>query len=116
MQITILQGSASGTVVYQEAFAPSSNAYGLVNLEIGTGTVVFGVFSTIDWANGPFFIETAIDAAGDTSYSVMGASQLLSVPYALYAKTSGSSIPGPQGLAGNDGADGLDGATGLEWC
>jgi hypothetical protein len=113
MQMTILQGSASGTVVYQETFAPTTNAYGLVNIEIGTGSVVSGTFSSIDWANGPYFIETALDATGGTTYAVMGTSQLLSVPYALYAKTSGSSIPGPQGPAGNDGATGPQGPQGI---
>jgi hypothetical protein len=112
MQMTILQGSASGTVVYQETFAPTTNAYGLVNIEIGTGSVVSGTFSSIDWANGTYFIETALDATGGTTYAVMGTSQLLSVPYALYAKTSGSSTPGPQGPAGAQGPAGNDGATG----
>lgn len=54
MQLTIMQGSTTGTVVYQETFAPTSNSYGLVNLEIGTGTVVSGAFAAIDWANGPY--------------------------------------------------------------
>jgi hypothetical protein len=127
MRLTILQGSPIGTIVYQETFTPTTNAYGLVNLEIGTGTVVgAGTFATINWANGPYFIETAFDATGGTTYLVMGTSQLLSVPYALYAKTSGSSIPGPQGPIGLTGAtgpqgpqgvagnDGLDGATGAQ--
>ncbi len=113
MRMTILQGSASGTVVYQETFSTTTNAYGLVNLEIGTGTVVgSGVFANIDWANGPFFLETAIDASGGTSYAVMGTSQLLSVPYALYAKTSGSSLPGPQGPQGPQGPAGANGTNG----
>lgn len=90
MQLTIMQGSTSGTVVYQETFAPTSNSYGLVNLEIGTGTVVSGTFASIDWANGPYFIETAMDATGGTTYIVMGTSQLVSVPYALYSKVAGS--------------------------
>jgi hypothetical protein len=85
-----LQGSASGTAVYQETFAPTTNAYGLVNLEIGTGTIVSGDFTTIDWSAGPYFIETALDATGGTNYVVMGTSQLLSVPFALYAKTAES--------------------------
>jgi hypothetical protein len=80
MQFTLLQGSTSGTVVYQETFASTSNAYGLVNLEIGTGTVVIGTFATIDWSAGPYFIETAMDVSGGSSYAVMGASQLLSSP------------------------------------
>ena len=92
MRLTIMQGSTSGTVVYQETFAPTSNSYGLVNLEIGTGTVISGTFAAIDWANGPYFIETAMDATGGTSYVVMGASQLVSVPYALYSKVAGSAV------------------------
>lgn len=88
MQLTILQGSTTGTAVYQETFAPTTNAYGLVNLEIGTGTVINGTFSAIDWSAGPYFFETALDATGGTNYIVMGASQLISVPYALYSKTA----------------------------
>ena len=110
MQLTIQQGSIGGTAVYTETFAPTTNAYGLVNLEIGSGTSTDD-FSTIDWANGPYFMETAVDVTGGTSYSVMGTSQLMSVPYALYANTSGSGV-GPAGPAGNDGATGATGIDG----
>ena len=88
MQMTIQQGSIGGTTVYQETFATTTNAYGLVNLEIGNGTVVSGIFTSIDWANGPYFIETAVDVTGGTSYVVMGTSQLMSVPYSLHANTA----------------------------
>ena len=88
MRMTIQQGSIGGTTVYQETFAPTTNGYGLVNLEIGSGTVVSGTFATIDWAAGPYFIETATDVTGGTSYAVMGTSQLMSVPYALHANTA----------------------------
>ena len=98
MQLTIQQGSIGGLAVYTETFSISTNAYGLVNLEIGSGTTTDD-FTTIDWANGPYFIQTAVDITGGSSYAVMGTSQLMSVPYALYAKTSGSSITGPQGPA-----------------
>lgn len=87
MQIVIQQGTVGGTAVYTETFSTSTNAYGLVNLEIGTGNTSDN-FSLIDWANGPYFIETSIDIAGGSSYSVMGTSQLMSVPYALYSKTA----------------------------
>jgi hypothetical protein len=93
MQLTILQTSPTGTAVYTETFSTTSNAFGLVNLEIGTGTTTDD-FSAIDWANGPYFIETAIDVAGGTSYVVMGTSQLMSVPYALHSKTSGDAFSG----------------------
>ena len=87
MQLTIQQGAIGGTAVYTETFAPTTNAYGLVNLEIGTGTSTDD-FSAIDWSNGPYFIETAVDVTGGTSYAVMGTSQLMSVPYALHANTA----------------------------
>ena len=113
MQIEILQGGISGTPVYTESFTPTTNTYGLVNLEIGTGTTSDD-FTIIDWANDTYFIRTSIDVTGGSSYSVMGTSQLMSVPYALYAKTSGNGAGpiGPQGPAGADGIDGAIGATG----
>ena len=88
MQISILQGSASVTAVYVETQTPTSNANGLVSLEIGEGTFVSGNFATIDWANGPYFIKTETDPAGGTNYTISHTSQLLSVPFALHAKTA----------------------------
>lgn len=88
MQLSILQGSAGGSAIYVETQTPTTNANGLASIEIGAGTVVSGDFSTIDWANGPYFIKTETDPAGGTSYSITGTSQLLSVPYALHAKTA----------------------------
>jgi hypothetical protein len=85
MRISILQGSESGTAVYTETQKPTTNANGLVTLDIGTGTTSDD-FSAIDWANGPYYIKTSTDLAGGTSYTISGVSQLLSVPYALYAK------------------------------
>ncbi len=117
MQISILQGAAGGTAVYAETQIPTTNTNGLASIEIGGGTVVSGNFSTIDWANGPYFIKTETDPAGGTNYTITGTSQLLSVPYAMYAANSGSSIPGPQGPqgpAGNDGAPGPQGPIGAD--
>lgn len=88
MRISILQGSPSGTALFIETQTPTSNANGLVTIEIGGGTLVSGNFSTIDWANGPYYIQTEIDPAGGTSYTITGTSQLLSVPYALYSSNS----------------------------
>ncbi|WP_372934176.1 hypothetical protein, partial [Mariniphaga sediminis] len=87
MQISILQGSADGIAVYIETQTPTSNANGLVSIEIGAGTSSDDL-STIDWANGPYFIKTETDPDGGTNYSITGTSQLLSVPYALHAKTA----------------------------
>ena len=116
MQLTIIQDSVTGTAIYTETFAPITNAYGLVNLEIGSGTTV-DTFTSIDWSNGTYFIETSADLTGGTSYEVMGASQLMSVPYALYAKTSGdgpAGAVGPQGPAGNNGTNGITGPAGAQ--
>lgn len=115
IQISILQGSATGTAVYVETSTSSTNSNGLVSIEIGAGTVVSGTFATIDWSAGPYFIMTETDPTGGTTYTITGTSQLMSVPYALYAKTSGSSTPGPegsQGIQGVSGADGIDGSDG----
>ncbi len=89
MRISILHNSATGTPVYVETQTPTTNANGLVSIEIGGGTLVSGSFSAIDWANGPYFIKTETDPTGSTSYTITGTSQLLSVPYALYAESSG---------------------------
>ncbi len=86
-RLSILKGSVTGPAIYQEEFRPTSNAFGLVSMDIGTGTTTDD-FSAIDWSNGPYFIETAIDIDGGTSYAVMGTSQLLSVPYAMHSNTS----------------------------
>ena len=88
MQISILQGSSSGTAVYVETQTPTTNANGLISIEVGNGTVVSGDFTAIDWSTGSYYIKSEIDPAGGTSYTITGASQLLSVPYALYAGSS----------------------------
>ncbi|MCX8522545.1 collagen-like protein [Chryseobacterium formosus] len=91
VKVSVLQGSSSGTVVYSERLTGTTNTNGLVSLEIGTGTVLSGTFATINWASGNYYLKTETDPTGGTTYSIAGTSQLLSVPYAMYAKTSGSS-------------------------
>jgi len=85
IRISILQGNVSGTVVYSEIHAPTTNSFGLVTLEIGSGTTSDD-FTAIDWGNDTYFMKLEMDASGGTSYSEMGTSQLLSVPYALNAE------------------------------
>jgi hypothetical protein len=94
MQISILQGSESGTVVFSERHFLATNANGLVSIVIGNGSMVSGSFPTIDWANGPYFIKTETDLKGGANYTITGTNQLLSVPYALHAKTAGNGFSG----------------------
>jgi uncharacterized protein (TIGR02145 family) len=96
MRISILQGSATGAMVFSETYnpLPLSNANGLVTVEIGTGLAINGNFSEIDWSYGPYFLKTETDPAGGSNYTIVGTSQLLSVPYALFAEKSGNGFSG----------------------
>jgi len=114
LEISIIEDVANGTAIYTESHSATTNELGLVNLSIGDGGVMFGSWSNIDWGNHTYFIEVAVDVTGGTSYIVMGTTQLRSVPYALYAETSGSMLPGPQGLQGIQGLPGDTGATGAQ--
>jgi hypothetical protein len=94
MQVSILQGSPTGLASYIETHTPTTNINGLATIEIGGGSAVAGSFSTIDWGNGTYFLKTEIDPNGGTAYTISGTTQLLSVPYALYAESTGSSFSG----------------------
>ncbi len=89
MKISILQGSSTGTVVFSETYSPNpqTNANGLVTIEIGSGTATAGSFSAINWSSGTYYLRTETDPAGGTNYTISGTCQLLSVPYAIHAKT-----------------------------
>jgi hypothetical protein len=100
-KISILQGTSTGTVVYSETQVVATNNNGLATMEIGGGSVVSGTFSTIDWSAGPYFLKTETDPAGGTSYTITGTTQLLSVPYALYAAKSGTPGIAAGSIAGN---------------
>lgn len=87
IRVQILQGSEFGAAVFVERHTTATNVNGLVTLEIGGGTPVLGTLAGINWSAGPYFLKTEIDPAGGTNYSIIGTTQLLSVPYALQAKT-----------------------------
>jgi len=115
LRLSIIDGSASGAVVYQETQTATTNAYGLYNLAIGTGTVVSGTMGSIAWGTGDKYIKVELDPAGGSSYADLGTSQLLSVPFAMYAASGtpgATGADGPQGPAGPQGATGAVGATG----
>lgn len=90
IKFRILQGSTSGTLMYEETHTSSPSTAGVFNVGIGAGTIVSGSFTGINWQNGPYFLEVNIDPAGGTSYTTVGTTQLLSVPYALYAEKAGN--------------------------
>ena len=100
IKVSILQGSTSGTAVFAETHTVTTNTNGLATLSIGAGANVSGSMGAINWGANPFFIKTETDPTGGTNYSITATSELLSVPYALYASNS---APGPQGPAGPQG-------------
>ena len=79
IQVDILQGSASGSAILSETHSTTTNNFGLVNLTVGS--ISSTDLSNIDWTDGPFFIQISVDG------TVMGTSQLLSVPFAMHAIT-----------------------------
>ncbi len=95
IRASILQGSPSGQAVWVETHAVTTDDFGLFTISVGQGTGQSGPlpsFSSIDWSTGTYFLRIDMDAAGGTNYAFVGASQLLSVPYALYAERSGSAV------------------------
>jgi hypothetical protein len=85
-RVSIIQGTVTGAIVYTETHKKNTNSFGLVDLEIGKGTPVSGVFSNINWGNDAYYVNIEMDPSGGSAYQFLGASQLLSVPYALDAK------------------------------
>ncbi|NPA43900.1 MAG: hypothetical protein GXO49_00035, partial [Chlorobi bacterium] len=89
IQLSILEGSDSGPVVYTETWDVQTNNFGLVNLSVGKG-LTSDDFASINWGTNLYYLQVAVDVSGGTDYTTMGASQLLSVPYALYSNESGN--------------------------
>lgn len=107
LRISLLQGSTTGTPVFVESHVATSNTFGLVNIKIGNGAVLSGIFTSIDWSAGPYFINIEIDATGGSTFIEMGVSQLMSVPYALFAASGNQGLQGLQGLPGVNGQNGI---------
>ena len=94
VRISILSGSAADILWYQEEHKISTNLNGLAYLNIGSGTLLFGTMSGIDWSKGPFYIKSETDPTGGKNYTLVVVSRLLSVPYSIYAKTA-EKLTGP---------------------
>ncbi len=107
VRFTIHDSSSTGANLFQEVQTASPNQFGLITLAIGS----VADLSAVNWGGHPKYLQVEVDPAGGTNYTDMGASQLLSVPYALFAANS-QGATGPAGAAGATGATGAAGATG----
>ena len=90
IQASILSSSTAGTVVWQETHITTTDTFGLFNVIIGEGTSTnsgsSATFSEIDWGAASHFMKVEIDVNGGSNYLHVGTSQMMSVPYALYAE------------------------------
>ena len=93
IEFEILEGSTLGAIVYSESQLKTTNQFGLFTAEIGGGTIISGTFAAIDWGSNPHYLRVSIN--GD----IMPATQLLSVPYAMYAKKSEGDLTAGSGLS-----------------
>ena len=92
IRVQLKQFTTTGSIVYQERHTVTTTSQGLVNLVIGSGTVQLGTFSAITWGAGPYFVTLGVDFSNGTNYQDFGTQQLMSVPYALYAKNAGNQL------------------------
>jgi hypothetical protein len=106
-----IQSGMNGPLVYQEQHSDTTNAQGLAVLEVGRGTLINNspAFSSIRWDSATHFLALSFDSTGTGNFLSIGSFELLSVPYALYAQSSGNSTPGPQGPQGIPGPQGPPG-------
>lgn len=96
VEIAILKGTTTGQIQYIETHIVTTDQFGLFNLIIGGGSVQNGSMSAINWGNDNYFLRVAFDMNGGNNFTLLGTTQMLSVPYALHAGTAAS-------LAGNGG-------------
>ncbi len=104
----IHDGSPQGLVVFQESVSLTTNQFGLITYVIGST----GNLATVNWANGSKYLQVQIDVNGGSNYTDMGTSQLMSVPYALFAGNAANGATGPTGPTGTNGQDGINGLNG----
>lgn len=88
IRVSILEDDVNGTVAYSEEHSPTTDETGLFSLELGRGSIVSGTFDGIEWNDHDHFLKLEMDPSGGTTYTDMGTSQLLSVPYALFSGES----------------------------
>lgn len=102
IKISILSDTVQNIVHYAEIQAATTDNFGRINLKIGTGDILIGSFSNINWEDGNYFIRIEYDDSGGTNYQLAGQTQLLSVPYALYSNQSGNNFTAGEGIDINE--------------
>ncbi|MBK9983902.1 MAG: tail fiber domain-containing protein [Saprospiraceae bacterium] len=98
VRFSLHEDNTGGSVRYKETNQTTTTTQGVFSMAIGSGTVVSGSMSDIDWANHQYFLEVELKADGNTNYTSMGTTQLLSVPYAMYAAKSGTTLDAGNGI------------------
>jgi hypothetical protein len=88
VRFSIRDSIATGAIKYQETHNPTTSALGLFSVNVGMGTVVNGTFSGINWGKNAKFLQVELNTTGGTTYTDLGTTQMMSVPYALYAGAS----------------------------
>jgi uncharacterized protein (TIGR02145 family) len=89
LRVSIVNGMTSGDLLYAEVHPETTNGFGLVNLVIGQGSPLTGIFEDINWQHGELYLETAFNLDGGNDYQVLGVTELLTVPFAKYADFAG---------------------------
>ena len=115
LRFTIHTGASTGPVVFSETHSITTTSLGLFDVNIGSGTIITGTLSGVNWGVGSKFIQVEMDSTGGVAYIDMGTTQLNSVPYALYAENANvPGLPGPQGPQGIQGEKGIQGDQGIQ--
>jgi hypothetical protein len=93
IKIEVLQIDSNQTsVLYAETHTPTTNTYGLFNIQIGGGSLISGNLSSMNWGTGNKYLRTSVDLTGGNNYVTMGTSPLVSVPYAQYATKADTAL------------------------
>ncbi|NNF22410.1 MAG: hypothetical protein HKN67_10735, partial [Saprospiraceae bacterium] len=101
IRVSILDGGISGVVEYSEIHEVVTNQFGLFALVIGQGEKI-GDIQNIEWSTGDKWLQVEMDAEGGNNFEIIGAQQILSVPYAMYASQSGTELQGGEGISVDD--------------
>jgi hypothetical protein len=115
IRFSIHNGSPSGSIVFRQTDTLTTDLMGLITVVIGGGGggIMQGNFDSINWGAGNKFMDIEMDPRGGVNYTDMGTTQMLSVPYALYANSAGNNVAGPSGTTGSTGPTGTAGASGI---